>query len=173
MMYNGMVKETTIANDRKQKLSNSILLSKELDKETSDQNHPKELESLNNSDSSDDSPSDTSDSDSDSVASSDNGYTSDVTNYNSTFMNCIPHLGMKGKRTMKKVNTSQAPGDYSSFTSDSSDFTTSRSSSSEYWIQLALIIATPPAVYSLLTHQEVLSFPATSHHALAYQKGVH
>ena len=27
-----------------------------------------------------------------------------------TFMNCIPHLGMKGKRTMKKVNTSQAPG---------------------------------------------------------------
>ena len=32
MMYNGMVKETTIANDRKQKPSNIILLSKSLTK---------------------------------------------------------------------------------------------------------------------------------------------
>ena len=55
MMYNGMVKEATIAKDRKQKPSNSILLSKSLTKKQTIKITKKELESLYNSDSSVDS----------------------------------------------------------------------------------------------------------------------
>ena len=147
MMYNGMVKETTIANDRKQKPSNSILLSKSLTKKQVIKITQKELESLNNSDSSDDSPSDTSDSDSDSVASSDNGYTSDVTNYNSNIHEL--YSAFRNERQTDDEESkciTSARSDYSSFTSDSSDFTTSRSSSSEMLIQLAPTIANTPAV---------------------------
>ena len=76
--------------------------------------------------------SDTNDSDSDSVASSDNGYTSDVTNYNSNIHEL--YSAFRNERQTDDEESkyiTSARSNYSSFTSDSSDITTSRSSSSE------------------------------------------
>ena len=64
-----------------------------------------------------------------------------------TFMNCIPHLGMKGKRTMKKVNTSQAPGAITAaLLVIVVILRQAEAHHLKCWIQLALIIANTPAV---------------------------
>ena len=88
MMYSGMVKASTIAKDKKQKPSTSILLTKSLTKkqllkvtkEQIEEYYPPSNSSSSSSSSSDEDndPSDLSD-DEESIS----GYTSDVTNYNS------------------------------------------------------------------------------------------
>ena len=131
MMYNGMVKEATIAKDRKQKPSSNILLGKSLTKKQLIKVTQKELESIYSSDSSEGSRSDTDHSDDESVLSSDNGYTSDVTNYNSNIHELYSAFRSEKQTEDGEIKTvTSARSDYS-FSSDYSDITTSRSSSSE------------------------------------------
>ncbi len=89
MMYSGMVKASTIAKDKKQKPSTSILLTKSLTKkqllkvtkEQIEEYYPPSNSSSSSSSSSSDEDNDPSDLSDDEESIS--GYTSDVTNYNS------------------------------------------------------------------------------------------
>eukprot|EP00943_MAST-04B_sp_MAST-4B-sp1_P000333 g333.t1 len=138
MMYSGMVKDTTIAKDRKQKPPNSILLNKSLTKEqlikiTKDEIKEFFPPSSSSSSSSDSSGIDSDGSDSESNISDDeldresnSGYTSDVTNYHS---NPNELYQIFKRNNGGNQYPSSARSDYS--VNSSSIVTTSRSTASD------------------------------------------